>query len=54
MDDKKKYFEFLDQLKISGTVNMLGSSLNLEKEFPELTHIQARDLSLEWMMKEVQ
>ena len=33
--DKELYFEFLNELRESGTTNMFGAGPHLENEFPE-------------------
>lgn len=45
---KQQVFEYLDKLRKSGEINMLGAIQVLQEEF-ELTYVQARDYLLEWM-----
>jgi len=47
--DKELYFEFLNELRESGTTNMFGAGPHLENEFPELNRQEAKELVLEWM-----
>lgn len=46
--DKDKVFEFLDRLRDSGQVNMMGAVPFIMEKFP-VTRNQARTLLLEWM-----
>ena len=43
------YFDFLDCLRDSGTVNMFGAVPCLRKEFPELDRNRARRILQAWM-----
>ena len=47
----KKYFDYLDDLRKSGRVNMYGAVPYLQQEFPELSydHAQAVYILREWM-----
>tara|TARA_R110000824_G_C14987294_1_gene654833 strand:+ start:508 stop:684 length:177 start_codon:yes stop_codon:yes gene_type:complete len=47
--DKELYFEFLNELRESGTTNMFGAGPHLENEFPELNRQEAKEVVLEWM-----
>ena len=47
--DKELYFEFLNELRESGTTNMFGAGSYLEDEFPELNRQEAKEVVLEWM-----
>ena len=46
--DLKEYFDFLNDLRESGVVNMFGAAKNLYDKF-ELTMDEARSVLLEWM-----
>jgi len=48
MDNNKEYFEFLDDLRDSGTVNMFGASVDLREEFG-LDKTEARKILDQWM-----
>ncbi len=43
------HLEFLDALRESGAINMFGATPYLQREFPELTTIEARDVLGYWM-----
>lgn len=47
----KKYFDFLEELRHSGRVNMYGATPYLQKHFPELTKDsqRAREILRAWM-----
>ena len=47
----KKYFDYLDDLRDSGTTNMFGAVPYLQQRFPELSsdHAQAVHIFQEWM-----
>ena len=47
----EKYFEYLEQLRESGVVNMFGAVPYLQAEFPELAHDKnmAREILQAWM-----
>tara|TARA_R100001244_G_C5070918_1_gene111353 strand:- start:63 stop:269 length:207 start_codon:yes stop_codon:yes gene_type:complete len=47
--DKELYFEFLNELRESGTTNMFGAASNLENEFPELNRQEAKEVFYEWI-----
>ena len=48
MADKRVIFEFLDDLRDSGRINMFGAAPYLQSTF-ELTRYEARDILKEWM-----
>lgn len=43
------YFDYLDELRESGIVNMFGASSYLASEFPELTEAESRKVLSAWM-----
>ena len=45
----RTYFDFLDCLRDSGTVNMFGAASCLRAEFPELSRDYARQILKAWM-----
>lgn len=47
----EKYFEYLEQLRESGEVNMFGAVPYLQREFPELEHDRNRAVTIlqAWM-----
>lgn len=47
----KKYFDYLDHLRDSGTTNMFGAVPYLQKKFPELNFdkARAREVLMAWM-----
>ncbi len=47
----EKYFEYLEQLRESGVVNMFGAVPYLQAEFPELEHDRKRAVEIlrAWM-----
>lgn len=47
--DKEKYFNFLDELRKSGSINMFGATPYLYEAFPELSKEKARKILVEWM-----
>ena len=51
MSDMKKYFDYLDALRESGTINMFGALPYLQEEFPELGFDRQRAASIlkSWM-----
>lgn len=51
MADNKKYFDYLEELRESGAVNMSGAVPYLQRQFPELGFDinRARSILLEWM-----
>ena len=44
-----EHLEFLDALRTSGSVNMCGSSTNLNNAFPDLTKREAIKIVSYWM-----
>jgi hypothetical protein len=48
-EDKNEYFEYLDDLRESGIVNMFGARPFLMKEFPQLNKNEAGEIMSEWM-----
>lgn len=48
MTDKQVIFEFLEDLRSSGKINMMASVPYIEHTF-QLTRIEARDILIEWM-----
>lgn len=42
---------FLDDLRDSGIINMFEARASLQKQFPELTKQEARDILKTWMEK---
>jgi hypothetical protein len=44
----KQYFEYLETLRKSGSINMFGAGPYLQREFG-LTRHEARDVVLKWM-----
>lgn len=44
----KKYYDYLDDLRESGVVNMFGARPHLEREF-KLAKQQASDILTDWM-----
>lgn len=48
MTDKKVIFEFLNDLRASGRINMFGAAPYLQSTF-ELTRDEARNILKEWM-----
>ena len=49
MDKNEKYYEFLDDLRESGEVNMFGARPYLAKEFPELSKEESSKILSSWM-----
>ena len=47
--NKKQYFEFLNDLRESGTTNMFGAPSHLENEFLELNRQEAKEVFYEWI-----
>jgi hypothetical protein len=43
-----KYYEYLDELRASGTTNMFGAAVDLEDEFG-MDRLEARKILQEWM-----
>lgn len=50
-DENQKYFEYLEQLRDSGEINMFGAVPYLRETFPELRYDQnkAREVFLAWI-----
>ena len=48
MKNREMYFEYLDQLRESGAINMFGASPYLQEAF-DLDRYEAKDVLLEWM-----
>jgi len=46
---RENVFNFLDALRESGAVNMLGASANVNAEFKGLGKTESRRLTLDWM-----
>lgn len=46
---RMKYWNFLDNLRQSGTINMFGAIPYLTKVFPELDKNTAREVLADWM-----
>lgn len=49
MTTTEEMFEFLDDLRESGTTNMFGAAPYLREEFPHLDRDAARDVVVSWM-----
>jgi hypothetical protein len=49
MNNNEKYFNFLDNLRESGAVNMFGATPYLRKTFKKLSEDEAREILKEWM-----
>ena len=45
----QEYYQFLNDLRESGEINMFGASPFLRREWPDLTQTQARDVLMSWM-----
>ena len=48
MEKTQEYFDFLEDLRLSGRTNMFGASPYLEKEFG-LSPKKAKEVLVEWM-----
>ena len=48
------YYEYLDELRDSGLINMFGAAKFLAREFPELRHDQAVSVLHCWMESRAQ
>ena len=48
MKNREMYFEYLDQLRESGAINMFGASTYLQEAF-DLDRYEAKDILMEWM-----
>jgi hypothetical protein len=49
MQNKTKYFDFLDALRESGVTNMFGAVPYLLDQFEELTKMEAQRILINWM-----
>lgn len=49
-DSLSDYFEYLDELRLSGETNMFGAGEYLQREFG-LDRREARDVLMKWMGK---
>ena len=49
MNDKLEYFNFLDDLRLNGTINMVGAPRELQHEFG-LNKVQARSIFQLWCL----
>lgn len=49
LEIKEEYLTFLDELRISGQVNMFGAASWLMSTFPELSKSEARKVLVHWM-----
>ena len=49
MNDKLEYFNFLDDLRAGGTMNMMGAPRELQNEFG-LNKVQARSVFQLWCL----
>ena len=49
MNDKLEYFNFLDDLRAGGTMNMMGAPRELQNEFG-LNKVQARSIFQLWCL----
>ena len=45
----EEHMQFLDNLRTSGVTNMFGGAAYLQKRFPELSKVVARQILAEWM-----
>ena len=52
--DKRIYYAYLDELRDSGLINMLGAAKFLERELPELGHREAVSVLHGWMESHAQ
>lgn len=50
LSDYTEYFEYLDELRLSGETNMFGAGAYLEQEFG-LDRREARDVLMTWMKR---
>lgn len=48
-EDKLRYYEFLDALRLRGVTNMFGAVPYLREEFPELDQKQAKGVHATWI-----
>ncbi len=52
--ENRTYYDYLDELRDSGLINMFGAAKFLEREFPELNHDQAVSVLHGWMERQMQ
>ena len=52
--ENRTYCEYLDELRASGLINMLGAAKFLAREFPELGYDKAVSVLHCWMESHVQ
>ena len=52
MNLQDKINEFLDELRESGEINMMGARKYIQTEYPDLTQKEARDYLMVWMQGE--
>lgn len=45
----EEHLEFLDDLREDGITNMFGAAPFLQREFPDLTKREAREILIDWM-----
>ena len=48
-DVNEKYYRYLDALRESGAINMLGAAGHLDRAFRELNMSKARKILAQWM-----
>ena len=51
MKREVKYTNYLNDLRQSGACNMWGTTVWLERDFPELNHEKAREVLGNWVRK---
>lgn len=49
LNEYKEYFEFLDELRVSGITNMFGATPYLMEAFDHLAYDEARTILKAWM-----
>jgi len=49
MDTNEIYYEFLDDLRDSGVINMFGATPYLMEVFSNLSEVSAREILKSWM-----
>lgn len=52
--ENRTYYDYLDELRDSGLINMFGAAKFLAREFPELNYGQAVSVLRCWMESQVQ
>ena len=52
--ENRTYYAYLDELRDSGLINMVGAAKFLEREFPELGYEQAVSVLHCWMESHAQ